>query len=191
MGHKLLIPDICELISCVEKIFGASNLKSSDFEALSEDIFFKTKERLSVSTLKRVWGYVNYDFMPSQSTLDVLSIYVGYKGFDQFKYRLVTTQNSSSEFLLNGLCISADLSEGAIVNVSWSPNRLVRFQKISRSRFEVIESHNAKLIVGDQCSINSFAESCPLVVNDILRKGNNIPLYIGAKDGGIKFEVTK
>lgn len=57
---------------------------NQDFDRLSEIIFQKTKIKLSVSTLKRVWGKVNYTSLPSAITLNALAIYNGYGSWREF-----------------------------------------------------------------------------------------------------------
>ena len=57
---------------------------NEDFETLSESIFDKTGVRLSVSTLKRVWGKVKYDSSPTTATLNALARYAGFEGWRDF-----------------------------------------------------------------------------------------------------------
>ncbi len=47
--------------------------QNSDFEVLSEQIFDQTQVRLSTSTLRRLWGRVRYDHLPSITTLNTLA----------------------------------------------------------------------------------------------------------------------
>jgi hypothetical protein len=54
---------------------------NEDFDKLSESIFDKTGIRLSVSTLKRVWGKVKYDSSPNTATLNALARYAGFEGW--------------------------------------------------------------------------------------------------------------
>jgi len=51
---------------------------NQDFERLSELILHKTKIKLSVSTLKRIWGKVTYPNLPSSNTLNALAMCNGY-----------------------------------------------------------------------------------------------------------------
>jgi hypothetical protein len=60
---------------------------NNDFESLSQMIFERTKTRLSVSTLKRVWGKVSYDNLPSANTLNTLAVYNGYQSWKDFWQR--------------------------------------------------------------------------------------------------------
>ena len=58
---------------------------NEDFDTLSERIFDKTGVRLSVSTLKRVWGKVKYDSSPNIATLNALARYAGFEGWRAVK----------------------------------------------------------------------------------------------------------
>jgi hypothetical protein len=64
---------------------------NEDFEDLSERIFQKTDVRLSVSTLKRIWGKVKYDHSPTTATLNALARFAGFAGWRDFQQ-----QNSGS-----------------------------------------------------------------------------------------------
>jgi hypothetical protein len=58
---------------------------SEVFEELSEAIQQETQVLLSATTLKRVWGKVNYDSAPSITTLNALSQFAGYANWRDFK----------------------------------------------------------------------------------------------------------
>jgi hypothetical protein len=57
---------------------------TQDFERLSGLIFDKTTVRLSVSTLKRLWGKVKYDSAPAITTLNTLAEFLGYTDWRSF-----------------------------------------------------------------------------------------------------------
>ncbi|WP_339792926.1 hypothetical protein [uncultured Imperialibacter sp.] len=65
----------------------ASLWTSEDFEILSEKIFEKTQVRLSVTTLKRIWGKVKYESSPNVATLNALAQFVGYDNWRQFRQK--------------------------------------------------------------------------------------------------------
>lgn len=65
----------------------ASSWSNEDFEELSEKIFTATSVRLSVSTLKRIWGKVRYDSSPTSATLNALARFAGYEGWRDFVVR--------------------------------------------------------------------------------------------------------
>lgn len=56
-----------------------------DFEKLSADIQDATGVSLSVSTLKRLWGKVNYQNIPALNTLNTLARFAGYEDWRVFK----------------------------------------------------------------------------------------------------------
>lgn len=66
--------------------WGSSNSwTNQDFEELSDRIFDKTEVRLSVSTLKRIWGKVKYDSSPNTATLNALAVFLGYENWKSFR----------------------------------------------------------------------------------------------------------
>jgi hypothetical protein len=58
---------------------------NEDFDDLSERIFQKTAVRLSVSTLKRIWGKVKYDHSPTTATLNAIARFAGFDGWRDFQ----------------------------------------------------------------------------------------------------------
>lgn len=70
----------------------ASSWSNEDFEELSEKIFTATSVRLSVSTLKRIWGKVRYDSNPTPATLNTLARFSGYEGWRDFVTRTGTDE---------------------------------------------------------------------------------------------------
>lgn len=63
----------------------SSDWTNSDFELLSEKIYEATQVRLSISTLKRIWGKVKYDNSPTAATLNALALYMGYPSWRDFE----------------------------------------------------------------------------------------------------------
>ena len=61
---------------------------SKMFEELSEKIFDATQTMLSVATLKRFFGVVRHQGLPSTTTLDALSGFVGAENWRSFKTQL-------------------------------------------------------------------------------------------------------
>ncbi len=72
----------------IEKQLGWGSSKSwhnDVFIELSEKIHEKTQVLLSPTTLKRVWGKVNYNSAPSISTLNTLAQFAGFLNWRDFK----------------------------------------------------------------------------------------------------------
>ena len=55
-----------------------------DFDQLSERIWEETQTKLSATTLKRLWGKVNYQSKPATNTLNALARFVGYEHWRDF-----------------------------------------------------------------------------------------------------------
>ncbi len=75
------------LVSAIEKELDWGNgntWTNKDFEALSERILKTTHKRLSVTTLKRIWGRAEQVANPSMATLDILSEFLGYTNWRAF-----------------------------------------------------------------------------------------------------------
>ncbi len=75
----------------------ASVWQSKDLEILSELIFEKTKVSLSASTLRRVWGRVEYNHLPSGTTLDTLARFAGFDNWRAFMKRNGHTETQTVE----------------------------------------------------------------------------------------------
>ena len=73
--------------------------KSYDFEKLSDEIFDATGISLSISTLKRLYGKVSYNNLPSLSTLNTLARFVGFEDWNAFKRRetIITTPETAGD----------------------------------------------------------------------------------------------
>ncbi len=74
-----------------------STWTNKDFQELSERIFERTRQQLSVTTLKRVWGRAERVANPSGATLDILAEFAGYGSWRAFRQQQSPTlpQNGS------------------------------------------------------------------------------------------------
>jgi hypothetical protein len=63
---------------------GIRQISSSDCKFLSVDIYKETSRRISETTLKRIYGFASSKFAPSSFTLNSISEYCGYKGWEDF-----------------------------------------------------------------------------------------------------------
>jgi len=69
---------------------------NQDFENLSERIFEKTQVRLSVSTLKRIWGKVKYDNSPTMATLNTLAQFLDYESWREFQSKNLVVEQKEA-----------------------------------------------------------------------------------------------
>ncbi len=68
----------------VEQRLGHAVRKPKDFAMLKEQIMSSSDDKISESTLKRIWGYVPSSSMPRPFTLSVLARFVGYESWERF-----------------------------------------------------------------------------------------------------------
>lgn len=58
----------------------------TEFNELSRLIQQKTGRSLSLSSIKRIWGYVKYEGFPSVTTLNILAQYNEFKDWESFMF---------------------------------------------------------------------------------------------------------
>lgn len=68
----------------VEQKAGMKMTTPKDFDFLSESIFESIHVKISPTTLKRIWGYLQYSNTPRSTSLSPLAVYAGYEGWDHF-----------------------------------------------------------------------------------------------------------
>jgi len=78
------INNIDRLKDTIEKKVGCRMRTPKDFDFLAEQIFETLHETVSPTTLKRLWGYLSEARSPRQSTLNILSQFVGYNDWEAF-----------------------------------------------------------------------------------------------------------
>jgi hypothetical protein len=79
--------DIKRLLTIIEQQLDwgeALSWQSRDFELLNQLILEKTKVSLSESTLRRIWGRVEYNHLPSTTTLDTLARFADFENWRAF-----------------------------------------------------------------------------------------------------------
>jgi hypothetical protein len=87
--------DLKRLLAIIEEQLDwgdPSAWQGKDFEILNELILEKTKVSLSASTLRRLWGRVEYNHLPSGTTLDTLARFAGFENWRAFTKRNKDTQ---------------------------------------------------------------------------------------------------
>lgn len=84
-GHKTKAVTKEALCIDIENLLGYKLSTPRDFHAASGIITHITGKYISVSTLKRFWGYLkNYEGTPSQYTLNTLAEFLGYADFHAY-----------------------------------------------------------------------------------------------------------
>ena len=167
----------------IEKRFGKEIRYPNDCEALAGHISSETKQRISVSTLKRIFGLIKGTKEPRLYTLDVIAKYLGYANWDIYFERFSKTDNS--EFAnVEQLDIST-LSVNDKVEFTYEQARQVIVNYNGSFTFEVLESINSKLQIGDILKISHIVRDYPLIISSVVRGGTDMGQFKAGKISGI------
>lgn len=184
--------DYCEeLRRKTEHVAGFRMQTKQDFSKLAMCIFKDTREMISDSTLRRFFGYQKekVQTVPSQHTLDLLALYVGYIDFETFCKYLSHEGNSCSDFLLNNCLQAKTLNKGERVRLMWYPDRCVTVQYMGLCIFKVIENRNSKLSVNDIFMCERIVEGTSLLLCNLIHENGEPVNYICGRIGGVKYKL--
>lgn len=158
---------------------------SNDFIFLSGEIRGRLNENLSVSTLKRIWGYVDGYASVRPSTLDILARFVGFSDWETFVSDYCEVESvQSSHRVVSESIYAKDLNVGNQVEIAWNPNRKCLLTYQGENLFVVCESENAKLKAGDSFLCDRFTPHAALYV-ELLDKDGNKELFVMGNKGGL------
>lgn len=158
---------------------------SNDFIFLSGEIRGRLNENLSVSTLKRLWGYVDGYASVRPSTLDILARFVGFPDWETFVSDYCEVESVQSSHRVVGESLFAkDLSVGDNVEIRWNPNRRLLLNYLGGNIFTITESENAKLKAGDRFLCQRFILNQPLFV-DVLSDDGQTAVFVMGNKGGL------
>ena len=178
-------PETEELKLLVEQKFGRVLNTTTDFEVFSLHLSKQAGLRLSTSTLKRLWAYVGDSHKPRTCTLDILAQYIGHKDFTDFKAWLKTSVKYNSSFFDAKQVTSSELTPGTVIEIGWSPNRMLRLNYLGQSRYEVTSSENSKIRRGDRFVAGCFIKEYPLYLPYIEREGRRTAPFVAGRNGGL------
>ena len=178
------------LIADVENRIQRGILSPKDFEHLHEAIKNELNESVSVSTLKRLWGYSKYLSKPSVSILSTLSRFVGYRDWEDYKANRECGNNKpSSQVLSDKITVSTDLEAGDRIKLTWSPHRVCEVVYHGDNEFEVLSSQNTGIKAGDWFCCSLIVSGEPLWLSNLRQYGKAPVAYVCGKQGGVQFEL--
>ena len=175
--------EIKELIELVEAKLGRPLAAPVDFSLLSLEIEKTLNETISISTIKRLVGYVNDEHKPSVTTLNLLSRYVGYNNWGSLQLHLdETTSGSLNEDIIQ----SSNLSAGDELEIEWLPDRFCHVKFMGNNLFEVIEVRGSKhLQVGDTFETLVMCIGQPVMATNHMHNNERRPIYIIGRRHGL------
>lgn len=170
----------------IQLLRAKSGLKLNDTShctQLVRSIEESTHEHLGVNTMKRLLGFISDERSPRLSTLNVLSHYLSFESWQQL---METADDGNSEFdvQVNELR-SCSLHEKQHVFISYLPDRELTLVYLGDERFEVVDSLNSKLHVGDIVTISHFILHFPLIVSQVIRDDHTLGNFTAGKLSGL------
>lgn len=178
--------DLKALVQTTNQTLGFIPRTPSDFNELCYDIKRKTGYSISLSSLKRLWGYVEYKSSPSPNTLNILARYNDFNDWEDFMNNHdLSDQTETSGFIDGSVVDSESLDTGDILLLRWENNKTCELEYLGEHRYHVLSSCNIKLLADDILTIHSMCVGLPFFAADILRGESVIPGYVGAKNTGI------
>lgn len=171
----------------IEEMLGRKMMVPRDFAWLSERVQERTRQRVSATTLRRFWGYVNEGVSASKYTKDVLAHFLGYADYEEFVGLHGSGEEQSQEVLDKQFACDG-LYEGQMLKLSWLPDRTCVVRHLGHGRFEVMASENTRLTRGDTFECHLFINHEPAYLHDWRHGDNDAVTYAIGKKNGIIVE---
>lgn len=182
MNHS---PEIKSLRSDLEQRVGQQLQSPADFQLLIQQIWEKNHVVLSLSTIKRLWGYVESNGEPRLSTLNTLAKFLDFADWNAYLVSLEQRGGIESSIFTGEGIQTADLQAGDRIAVAWQPNRQCTFRYLGDNQFVVEESKNAKLQRGTTFSAARFMIGQPMYLDNILLANGTRTSYVAGKRNGL------
>ena len=182
MSHS---PEILCLCRDIEQHFGQQLQSPADFQLLLQQIWEKQHAVLSLSTIKRLWGYVASNGTPRLSTLNTMAQFLGFADWNAYLVALEQRGGIESALCTGEGIQTADLQAEDRIVVAWQPNRQCTFRYLGENQFVVEDSTNAKLQQGTTFSAARFMIGQPMYLDNILLADGTHTSYVAGKSHGL------
>ena len=160
----------------IKDVKSKSNLlfdNAADFKVLTELIDKETGRTIGLTTIKRLFGYIDDDRKTSQYTLNTLALYLGFNDWKEYSKDLDSDWNFDTDKVL-----IAEQTTGEKIHVKYL-DRIISFvvteydnQKVLR----VEKAENSSLKVNDILLVNSLQVGKIIEADKVIR-GKNIGNY--------------
>lgn len=164
----------------------------ADFKFLAQALQSSIQRPVSPTTLKRVWGYIRdtgEDYSPGRYTLCTLAQFIGFRNIEEFEYTYSENNILQSGHYFGLTIGSNEIPDGAIVEVTWQPNRRIQLLHISGNDFKVILAENSKLREGDRLECHSFTQNAPLYISRVVRDNTPTSTYVAGSHSGVRYRI--
>lgn len=185
-------PEITELRHRIELSINRKVKTPADFDFLAGVVWERLHETISPTTLKRLWGYIDGADTIRNSTLNLLSQFLGYQDWDAFLNELENNNEIQSAIIISRHILTQDLQPNDIIEVGWQPNRHCIFRYLGNRTFIVEESSNSKLKEGNTFACSLFVLGEPLYIDNLIQNGRPpVAFVVGNKSGLTLLELIQ
>ena len=167
----------------VEERFGKPIRYAKDCQVLSVNIHAFTGEKISCSTVKRLFGLIESDNEPRLYTLDILAQYLGYINYDNLLQEFNPNKNDLNQSIEK--IASKDLNIGDTIRLKYAPNRFLSANYVEDSIFKIIESNDPKILQDELLAFNNVGRDLPLFASWRSSKNGNAKNIVLGKISGI------
>jgi hypothetical protein len=155
----------------IEDIKNESGLlfdKAGDFALLAGLVYKKTKRNIGVTTLKRLFCYINDDRKASEYTLNTIALYLGFSTWDE--YTALQKIESDWGFEDESIYIQA-LDPGTQLTIKYLNRKVIFLVKEldGNNVLEVSAVENGSLQVGDILHVHKIKKGSILEAESVLR----------------------
>lgn len=194
MESTKITENVDSLCHAVEVALGIKISGPKSFECLRTFIYNRTGQYIGLTTLKRIWKYIDATHKTRHDTLSILARAVGFADYDDFlkvnKHNSTETRISSSPKFGRSIDVINDLQEGDELKLYWHPERECHVKYLGNMQFEVLSSKNTRIKAGDTFFCHLILAGHPLYLSGLSRKNSAPMAYIcGKLHGGIQFEI--
>ncbi len=151
--------------------------------ALADHISTLCKRKISASTLKRLYGFVKGSTQePRLYTLDLISEYLGYKGWEHLLQSLDNSPPSKNKEVQK--MKPEQVGKGQSIILSYEPSKKIEMIK-KENVFLITSSNDRRLLVNDEIKFKLIELHYPFTLTSLIRKGQSIEVRQLATVSGI------
>lgn len=178
------------LVKITNKNLGYEPTTPSEFNDLILQIKKTTGQDISLSSIKRIWGYVKHTGDFSQTTLNILARFNGIKDWESFRKSIEkdvdVTNDDDSGFHSDMIIDTGKYKPGDSLLLSWNLGKSCELICVGHMRFKIMKATNIKLKEGDTVTLHTLCIGYPICISDIIRGDMHLKSYIGAKKTGLQ-----
>jgi hypothetical protein len=167
----------------VEERFGKPIRYAKDCEILSASIQAFTGEKISCSTVKRLFGLIESDNEPRLYTLDIIAQYLGYINYDHLLQEFNPNKSDLGQSIER--ITSNDLKIGDTIRLKYAPNRFLAVNYLDDCIFKIVESNDPKILKDELLVFNNVGKFLPLFASCRSSKNGNAKNIVLGKISGI------